>query len=461
MKQLKKIKSSVFQRGLSLTKLTLNTGSGVIGHGISSLFSSPEQKEKKWQEFLTGQAKLLSRELGELKGSLMKAGQMISMYGELFLPPEANDFLKTLQSQSPPLQFEEIRKIIEAQLGPEKIAQLEIDPVPVGAASLGQVHKARIKASGEMIALKVQYPGVDKAIQSDLKAMKKFLGLLNLLPGELQTEIMFREVEEMLQQEINYPLEAQQTENYGKIFGNDPRFVIPKIYREFCSDKIIATSFESGLSPDDSLVKALSQERRNKLSAAFLELYFRELFEQGLVQTDPHLGNYKIRLQASGQDQLVLLDFGAVRQYEQKFLGAYQNMISASLHVDLKKLETASLDLKFIADKDSAALKKHFEEFCLSTVEPFRLATDPLANTKLMDSQGLYDWKSSDLPRRLTNKALLLIKDFPLRSPPREIIFLDRKTGGVFIFMAVLGARINARELILKYLDLPKKIKAE
>ncbi len=452
MKYLGKIKSSVLSRSLSLTKLTLNTGGKVVGHGISTLFANADSKNEKWQILLAEQAQKLSQELGELKGSLMKAGQMISMYGELFLPPEANDFLKTLQSQSPPLRYSEIEKILKLELGAEKMAELEIEEVPVGSASIGQVHRAKVNATGQFLALKVQYPGVDKAIESDLKAIRSLLSLMNLLPGDFQTDSLFTEVRSMLEQEMNYPLEAEQTEKYRQLLAGDSRYVIPSVNFRYCSAHVIATSFEKGLSPDDPLIKSLSFERRNRLATSFLDLYFEELFNWGYVQTDPHLGNYKIRLNADGSDQLVLLDFGAVRLYDSQFLGAYRRMVKAAIVSDREALHRASMDLKFIEGADSPALKKIFEEFCLMTAEPFLDPKDSRAHAELMDSEGLYDWKKSDLPKRLTSKGLEIIKKFPLRTPPREMIFLDRKTGGVFIFLSVLGARLDARGLLLRHL---------
>lgn len=451
-KPLTKIKSSVFSRGFALTKLTMSTGTKALGHSLTTLMSDPDLKQLKWQEFLTKQARGISKELGELKGSLMKGGQMISMYGELFLPPEANEFLKTLQAQSPPLRFEEIEKVLKANLSTERLSELEIDPVAIGTASLGQVHKARIKATGELLALKIQYPGVDKAIDSDLKAIRRFLSALELLPGNFQTDIMFSEVRGMLAQEVNYELEIEHTKKYRELFSGDARFIIPKIYPDYCGPKVIAMSFEKGISADDALVKALSSERRNRLAMSFLDIYFRELFELGYVQTDPHLGNYKIRLSPDGNDQLVLLDFGAVRKYDKKFLHVYHDMVRASLLRDKQAHAKASLELKFIADDDDPELKKLFEEFCWMTVEPFLTPDDPHLPHGLMDDEGRYDWRASDLPKRLTQKAIKIIRGFPLRTPPREVIFLDRKTGGVFIFLSVLGAKVNSRPLILKYL---------
>lgn len=450
MKQLGKIKSSLFRRSMSLTKLTLDTGSKVVGHGLATLFADPEKKDQLWQKLLSNQAQKLSKELGELKGSLMKAGQMISMYGELFLPPEANEFLKTLQSQSPPLQFSEIEKILKAQLGDDKLSELLIDETAIGSASLGQVHKAQIKSSGQWIALKIQYPGVEKAIESDLKGIRSLMKLMNLLPGELQTETLFAEVRSMLEQEIDYSLEIQQTKKYREHLKGDSRYIVPEIHSRYCADKIIATSYEKGLSPDDPLVQNLSTKRRNQIGLHFLELYFKEIFQWGYVQTDPHLGNYRIRLSPDGNDQLVLLDFGAVRSYQTQFMTGYLRLIKAALLRDSKALEEASLDLKFIEQTDSVELKRLFEEFCLMTVEPFLDPQDPKA--RFMNSEGAYNWKQSDLPKRLTQRALQIIKGFPLRTPPRELIFLDRKTGGVFVFLSVLKVEIRGRDLILKYL---------
>lgn len=435
-KRLDKIKSGVFSRGLALAKLTLNTSAHLAGHGAATLLSSADVKSEKWKEFLKGRALDFSSELGELKGSLMKAGQMLSMYGEHFLPPEANELLKSLQSQSPPLAWSAIEPVIKANLSPEKMALLDIEKEAIGSASLGQVHRATIRATGEQIVLKIQYPGVDRAIDSDLKAIKSFLSLIKVLPRGVSTDHIFAEVREMLVQEMNYELEAQETKRYAERLQGDSRYVVPKVYDEFCGPRVIATSFEKGLSPDDKLVTSLSQERRNRLAESFLDLYFKELFDWGIVQTDPHLGNYRVRLSPTGEDQLILLDFGAVRSYPEEFLKPYRRMIRAALKNDRAELREAALQLRFLDASDSDALVSLFEEFCYGMVEPFQ------------ESAGDYDWKKSDLPQRLTKIALQILQKFPLRTPPREILFLDRKTGGVFIFLSVLGARMNGARLL-------------
>lgn len=452
-KELTKIKSSIFSRSFSLAKLTVQAGASIAQHGVTTALKNKEQKQENWKTLLKGQAAALSNELGELKGSLMKAGQMLSMYGEHFLPPEANEVLKSLQSDSPPLSWEAIEPTLRKYLSAELLAELEIEKTALASASMGQVHRARIKASGETVVLKIQYPGVDKAIDSDLKALRTLLGTLKLLPKDLDMGPIFEEVRFMLTQETDYEQEARFTEEFHKRLAGDSRFVVPRVYARYSGPRILCTSFERGLRTDDSLIQSLTQERRNKLALNFLDLYFKEIFEWGLVQTDPHSGNYRVRIDPQGHDQLVLLDFGATRSYSPEFLLSYRRMIKGALFNDKNLFFDSATQLKFVADGDPEELRRLFEEFCLESVEPFIEHTDPRNSNQQIDAQGQYDWKNTDLPNRLTKKVFQMVRKFSWRTPPREILFLDRKTGGVFIFLSVLKAKIRGRDLLLKYLD--------
>ncbi len=451
-KKLEKIKSSVLSRSLSLAKLTLKSGAQLAGHGLKNTFSSPAETETNWQSFLKGQAQSLSTELGELKGSLMKVGQMLSMYGEHFFPPEANEFLKSLQSDSPALSWTAIEKVLKRHLTEEQLGRLEIEQESLASASLGQVHRARIKATGEEIVLKIQYPDVDKAIDSDLKAIRSFLSLFKLLPQDLNTDPLFEEVRDMLVQETNYELEARNLLEYTKLLGNDPRFVIPKFYPEFSNQRVLAMSYERGLRSDDPVIQNLRQEKRNQIGLNFLDLYFKEIFVWNVVQTDPHIGNYRIRINPFGDDQIVLLDFGATRFYQDDFLKIYQKMVKGTLRADREMFLSAAKELSFIHEQDDPKLIQLFEEFCFETVEPFIEHSDPRNRHGLIDQEGLYDWKNTDLPKRLSKRVFEVIKLNTWRTPPKEILFLDRKTGGVFIFLSVLRAKIRGRDILSKYI---------
>lgn len=437
-RKLDRIKSSMFSRGLSLAKLGVGASAHLAGRGLAQLWEKKDFSDERWKLFFTEQARKFSQEIGELKGSLMKAGQMLSMYGEHFFPPEVNQFLKTLQHDSPPVKWEAIEKILLKEWGPERLAELEIEKESLASASLGQVHRAREIATGRLYAVKVQYPGVDKAIDSDLKAMKTFLSLMQVLPADFDTTPIFTEMREMLQQETDYEREAAFTKAYRERIGSDDRYVVPEVIDRFSNKRVLTTSFEAGLRPDDPLVQSLPQERRNRLADSYLRLYFNEIFNWQLVQTDPHAGNYRIRLSPDGRDRFVLLDFGACREYPDSFIQPYRRMIKGSILDDREAFRDAAKELKFLHDNDDPGLQALFEEFCFLLVEPFKA--------------DLYDWRNTDLPQRTTQKVLQILKGYKWRTPPREILFLDRKTGGVFIMMGMLGAKLRSRDLILSFL---------
>ena len=451
-KKLDKIKSSVFSRSLSMAKLSFSAGAGIASQGITGLFKSKEQKSTEWNTFLSQQAAQFSKEVGELKGSIMKAGQMLSMYGEYFFPPEVNQFFKTLQQDSPALKWEAIEPLVRNYLGQEKMDELEINKEPLACASMGQVHRAKIKSTQQEIVLKIQYPNVDLAIDSDLKAVKSFILFLKILPKDLDLDSIFLEIKTMLTQESDYEHEAEKTILFYQRLSNDPRFVVPKVYSEYSNKKILATSFESGLRLDSEVIQSLSQERRNKLAKNFLDLYYKELFDWKELQTDPHAGNYKIRLNAQGNDQWVLYDFGATRAYSEIFLKTYHGMIKGALYHDQNLFRNSAKKLNLIFDHDDKDLLHLFESFCFQTVEPFMEADDP-RQLGPMDNLGNYDWKNTDLPKRLSAKVMEILKKHTVRTPPKELLFLDRKTGGVFIIVSMLKANMNSRDILLKYLE--------
>lgn len=428
-KNLTQLKTSVLSRSFKLAKLGLNAG---IKYAGNRLTDSPIE------EFLNSQILQMTQEFGELKGSVMKAGQMLSMYGEHFLTPEANKILKRLQSDSPPLEFSVMHNHLRQYLNPDLLNELDINPEPIGSASMGQVYAATIKSTGEKLALKIQYPDIEKAIDSDVAALKKILSLSKVLPANVDLTEVFEEIKSMLRQEMDYTHEASLTLKYRELLTGDSRFIVPNVHLRFSNEKVLATDFIEGLKPDHALIQSLSQARRNQISENFIDLYFRELFSWGFVQTDPHLGNYKIKIDSFGKDQLVLLDFGAAKTFPSAFLISYRSLIKGAVENNLELFNKGAKGLGFIVETDPADYVKKFTEFCFETVEPFK--TDS------------YNWKKNDLPARVM-KSAFQFKNFKLRSPPKDIVFLDRKTGGVFMFLAAMGADINARKILNPYLS--------
>jgi len=438
-KKIKNLRTGAVSRGLSLAGLGFRAGAKAAGNAMGNLFSSEAAQIIRKKSHLLDQVTLLTRELGQLKGSLMKAGQMLSVYGEHFLPPEVNQVLKSLQSDSNPVEWEEMKKTLVKQLGKEKVELLEIEPEPLGAASLGQVHKARRKKGGQEFVLKIQYPGVDKAIDGDIKTLRRILSLSEFLPKLPATDELFAEIRSMLKNELDYERESRMLLFFREQLKNDTRFILPEPIPEFSSKRVLAMSFEPGIPVDSPEVANLSQNRRNALAEAALDLYFRELFLWQKVQTDPHFGNYRLRL-GGKPDQLILFDFGAVREVTESFMAKYKAMLSGIFHGDRQEFEIAAAAMGVLESSDPQELKDLFYDLSSTIVEPF-LEDKP------------YDWRENELPKRVSKITWEIFRRFPLRAPPKEVIFLDRKMAGMFTFMSVLGAKFNARKVLGNYLN--------
>jgi predicted unusual protein kinase regulating ubiquinone biosynthesis (AarF/ABC1/UbiB family) len=447
---LKKIRSGALSRGLALARVSLGAGARAASHAISNVMGSgaAEDVQSRKLAHLKAQLTVLAKELGSLKGSVMKVGQMLSLYGEHFLPPEVNVVLKSLQSQSPPVAWKEMEKVLKRQLPPERLAELEIEQTSMAAASLGQVHRARRKSDGKLLALKIQYPGVEKAIESDIRALKGILNVSKLIPGGPRYDALFDEVRDMLKLEVDYRRELASTQVFREFFRDTPELVLPEVFPEYSNKRVIATSLEMGEPIDSPRVRGLPQQRRDRLARIVLEEYFREFYRLHQVQTDPHFGNYRIRIDdetGPGQspekykDQLIMFDFGAVRKFSDEFVRAHSAMLRGSMEGDVAVVRAAAERLGFMRPDDPPELVQKFYDFCVAFLEPFASDTP-------------YDWGASDLPKRIMKDGMALAMGFKLRAPPQEVVFLDRKIGGVFIFLQVLGARVAGREILLRHL---------
>lgn len=430
------------ERNLALTKLGFGAGSSIVAHSIANIFRGEIRRSEADRDFYRKQARVLADELGRLKGSVMKAGQMLSLYAQYFLPAEAVEVLSTLQDDTAPVHWDVIRPVLERALGRSRLAELDIDEKPLAAASLGQAHRARRKRDKLELVLKIQYPGVADAIESDVTTLTRLLMVTRLVPKGLSLQPILSEVREMLHREVDYDAERAHTEAFGRRLANDQRFVVPRVIGEYCSDQVLATTFESGFHVQHAEVQALSQERRNRLAAAFLELFFREFFDWGMVQTDPHFGNYRIRVDPRGEaDRIVLLDFGATRIFGQGFVDGYRELVGGALAGDADTVFRGALAIGLMTPDFPRSTVENFAQLCRMIVEPFS------------EDAGDYDWGESDLPMRAASVASKGALSRHFRIPPREIVFLHRRLAGVFIMLATLRAKFSARGLLLPHLE--------
>jgi predicted unusual protein kinase regulating ubiquinone biosynthesis (AarF/ABC1/UbiB family) len=448
-----RIKTGSFERRLSLTRAGMFAGSRMATHMATNWFGSKEKREARHSKMMSSQARYLVEELGQLKGSVVKIGQVMALYGEHFLPDEVTEALHTLEDQGTSLAWPSVKRVLESELGAKRLAELDVSEEPIGSASLGQVHRAVRRSDGLEMVLKVQYPGVDEAVDSDLNAVAQILRIARLVSFGPEFNEWLEEVRTMMHREVDYDLEARTTEHFRQLLVDDDRFVVPRVLFEYSTIHVMASTFESGLPVSSEEVARLSTKRRSVLGEAALELFFRELFVWGEMQTDPNFGNYRIRIadKPEENDQIVLLDFGAVQEYPSSFLDPVIDMIRASYEQDLDAVVSGGVTLDFISRDWPEDVQNRFGEVCMSVLEPLAPANINWPDYAV-NEDGQYRWKQSDLPSRVARQAARSAINRYFRIPPKEFVFLNRKLIGVYTFIAVLKAEFNGETLLRHYL---------
>ena len=451
--KLKQLKTSSMDRRLSIAKASLLAGTRWAASNATSMFSSEEEKERKRKKAMKEQADYLVAEIGKLKGSIVKIGQMMALYGEHFLPEEITQALNTLNNQTVALAWPAIKQQLQAQLG-AKLDDLTIDHEPLGTASLAQVHRATRKSDGLELVLKIQYPGVADAIDSDMSLFKNMLKLTRMVPQTREFDQWFDEVREMMHREVNYQIEADTTRRFAARLKDDPRYIVPQIVDEYCSDQVLCMTFERGVPINSPVMLSLPQERRNLLGEASLEIAVREVFEWGEMQTDPNFGNYLVRL-GNGEDihdKIVLLDFGAIRQFDQHLLTVARNLIKAGYYHDPQMMVNAMTGYEFF-DSIPESIKPDMAKVFLLATEAFsHLDNNRDLPAGVMDEHSRYDWKKSQLHSRVMQQASKSMTSRYFSVPPKEFMFISRKFIGAYTFMTVIDAKTNVRKMIQKFI---------
>ena len=446
------LKTSAFDRRLSIAKASFLAGTRWATANATSMFSKEEEKDRKRKQAMTEQANYLVQEIGKLKGSVVKIGQMMALYGEHFLPEEVTQALNTLNDKTVALSWTAIESHLRKELG-EKFHDLTIDPEPLGTASLAQVHRATRKSDGLELVLKVQYPGVAEAIDSDMNLFRSMIKITRIVPQTREFDEWYDEVRSMMHREVDYRMEAATTKRFYERLKDDDRYIVPKIIDEFCTDRILCMTFERGVPINSPVMLSLPQVRRNALGEASLEIAVREIFEWGEMQTDPNFGNYLVRL-GNGQDikdKIVLLDFGAIRQFDDNLLNVARHLIKAGYHHNKAQMIQSMTGYNFF-DSIPASVKPDMADLFLLATESFSTPeNNPEMPKELMDQDKRYAWKDSNLHSRVMQQASRSMASRYFSVPPKEFMFISRKFIGAYTFMTVIDAKTNVRDMVTPF----------
>jgi len=418
-----------------LATLATRVAGNVLTEGTKQLAKG--QKPKAKDLILTpANISRLTKQLAHLRGAAMKLGQMLSMDAGDVLEPELADILARLRSDADPLPSKQLNKVLEDALGADWKSQFTaFNFKPVASASIGQVHQA-YNDDGEKLAVKVQYPGIKKSINSDVDNVGTLLNIVGLIPDSVDYKGLLEEAKKQLHDEADYQREADFAQRYHQALANTDHFVVPNIHESITSSFVLAMDFLEGISIET--VETLAQNERDLVMHRLLELMFRELFDFKMVQTDPNFANY---LYMPETKQIGLLDFGATREYSNRFSDGYRHAFSSVLKQDEVGLDQALTQIGFF----SQDILPDQRQAILNLV---KLACEPM----LVDED--YDFKASGLAQRLREAGTILSMEQDYwHTPPADALFLHRKIAGMYLLAARLGAKVNIHQLATPYLD--------
>lgn len=424
-----KVPSSRFGRIWNYSGLAAGMFAGAVsesfsratgGGGQGSLMLSPANMER------------LVSKLSKMRGAALKLGQMMSFQDSKMLPAPIQEVLQRVQDRADYMPSWQRDRVLVAKLGSEWRDLFEdFEEKPIAAASIGQVHRATLKKNGAKVAVKIQFPGVAESINSDLDNLGILLAATKLLPKGLYLNKTIDNARTELGWECDYEREAKCAERYRSLLATeDDVFSVPKIYPEACGKQVLTMEFMDGVGV--TRIKSFTQEQRDWIGTQILRLCLREITEFRFMQTDPNWTNF---LYNAEQDRLVLLDFGASREYPDKFITQYVQLLAAASRTDREGVRILSEELGYLTGHESKTMLDAHTASVLTLAEPF-----------LESAPEVYDFRDQTITERVKAQIPVMIKE-RLAPPPEETYSLHRKLSGAFLLCARLGSRVRCREM--------------
>ncbi len=309
-------------RNTRVAAIGAKAGSGYALHRARRIFANAERRDELDSRFEIKTAAQVTEALGQMKGAMMKLGQMAS-YLDQGLPPHIREALTSLQHDAPPMSGDLAAEMIRGELGERpEILFAEWDPVPIAAASIGQVHRA-ITREGDAVAVKVQYPGVDEAVGADLGNIGLvFAGLGQLFPG-LDHRSVVTELKTRLAEELDYELEASNQRLFADAYAGHPFIHVPAVIDRYSTRRVLTTELADGARWDEMLT--WGQDQRDLAAETIYRFAFGGIYQLRIFNGDPHPGNYLFKPGGN----VTFLDYGLVKRFTADELHGFQDMIIA------------------------------------------------------------------------------------------------------------------------------------
>ena len=369
--------------------------------------------------------------LKNLRGAAMKFGQLMSMDESIILSPDLAAVFAQLRSSGYSMTPSQLKKILNQNWGNGWLSNFKHFEVrPFAAASIGQVHKATLK-SGEIVAIKVQFPGVRQSIDNDLSSLKFIMKTSGMLPAKFPLDYYINQCGDLLKRETDYELEATNARRFSEFLKSNDKLNVPKVYNELSTQEILTMSFFEGRELSSKI--AYDQSSINEISLSLLELLLNEIFTFKLVQTDPNLANF---LLSEGDNSLCILDFGACCQVSEATHELYKDLLNVALTLDANKIKSFLEDKNFIPKDASSEGTKFFDRI-------ISIAINEISQNEF------FDFQQSKVFELITEEDLnLYFELIPSSLFGSDFIFIQRKIFGLILFFRAIGAKLPLLKIL-------------
>jgi len=348
------------------------------------------------------------------------------------LPRPIYEVLQRVQDSADYMPPSQRNSVLASDLGSDWRNLFEsFEEKPMAAASIGQVHGAILKSNGQRVAVKVQYPGVAASISSDLSNLSLLLAASRLLPKGLYLDKTIANARTELAWECDYIREADGAKRFKQLLADEPEtFTVPTIYDEASGKQVLTMERMEGKAV--TKVQDFSQDHKDWIGTQILRLCLREIVEFRYMQTDPNWTNF---LYNRDTEKLELLDFGASREFPQRFMGLYVENLAAASRKDRDACRDLSIRLGYLTGYESQAMLNAHIDSVMTLAEPF-----------MTSAPDTYNFQNQTITDRVRNLIPVMIRE-RLSPPPEETYSLHRKLSGAFLLCARLGSRVRCKEM--------------
>ncbi|MGD9988142.1 ABC1 kinase family protein [Pseudonocardia sp.] len=383
-------------------------------------------------QLMAKSAEQLFAVLGELKGGAMKFGQALSVF-EAAVPEEFaepyREALTKLQSAAPPMPFGEVQRMLAEQFGRNWPSRFqEFDETPAAAASIGQVHRA-VWHDGRDVAVKVQYPGAEEAVLSDLRQLSRMSRLLQPLAPGMEIKPLIEEMRERMVEELDYRDEADNQRRFAAEFDGDDKVRVPKVVAS--APRAMVTEWVTG-TPMSSIIRGGTQERRDQAGVLLAEFHYSAPARLGLLHADPHPGNFQV----IDDGRLLVLDFGAVARLPEGLPRPLTIMTRYALQRRPADLMELMVEEGFVRSNTAVTAEE-----AMAYLSPF---TDPLDTPTFRFSR---EWLRSQAERVGDLRSPEFDTGRLLNLPPQYLL-VHRVTLGTLGILCQLGAEVPLRGIV-------------